>query len=309
RWRPALTAALPFEPATMLRGCLAAARGEPFDVPVLTAEALAQAPRDVITMMKVHFDARAGRIEDAAAAFGASAERFLGPACPYMMRVFLGDACARIQGKEYAARLYDLCLPFEGRHVVMTPFPAYDGAMDRLLGALANARGERAQARRHYDAAIAMEQKLGATAFVARSRAERDAIAPGSARAAAPAEAAGPPSFVREGDVWLVSFGSESTRVRDADGLRYLAYLVARPDVAVSVLELFAERARAGGETGPSGDAGEVLDRDAIAAYRERARDLRDSLEDAEGRQDRGAAERLFEELAFLEEELSRALG
>jgi non-specific serine/threonine protein kinase len=116
---------------------------------------------------------------------------------------------------------------------------------------------------------------------------------------------------VQEGETWLVSFGSESVRMKDADGLRYLAYLVARPDVAVPVVELFGERAKAGGETGASGggDAGEVLDREAIAAYRERARELRESLEEAEGRHDHGAAERARKELEFLEQELSRAVG
>jgi hypothetical protein len=311
RWRPALAATLPLEPAMMLRACLATARGDRFDLSILSPDALAEAPRDVITMMKVHIDARAGRVEDAAAAFGASAERFLTPGCPYMARFFLGDACARIRAREYADKLYDLCLPFEGRHVVMTPFPGYDGAMDRLLGALASVRGDHALARRHYDAAIAMEERLGATAFVARSRAERDALAPASTRAAAPAPTARPdvPSFVREGEIWLVSFGSESARIKDADGLRYLAYLVARPDVAVPVNELFAERARAGGDAAPSGDAGEVLDREAVASYRERARELRESLDDAEARHDQGAAERSRNELAFLEQELSRAVG
>jgi hypothetical protein len=104
--------------------------------------------------------------------------------------------------------------------------------------------------------------------------------------------------------------GSERTRVKDADGFRYLAYLVARPNVPVPAAELFAERASARGEASPpSGDAGEVLDRTAIARYRARAGDLREALAEAEARNDRGALAAAQAELAFLEEELSRGVG
>jgi non-specific serine/threonine protein kinase len=52
-----------------------------------------------------------------------------------------------------------------------------------------------------------------------------------------------------------------------------------------------------------------VLDDKAIASYRARARDLREALEEAEARNDRGALEAARAELAFLERELSRAVG
>jgi hypothetical protein len=87
RWRPALAAALPIDPALMLRVCLAAARGEPF-VFSLPPDLPAEAPRDVLAMMKLFFDARAGHASEAAAAFGAVAPRILGPGCPYMVRAF-----------------------------------------------------------------------------------------------------------------------------------------------------------------------------------------------------------------------------
>jgi tetratricopeptide (TPR) repeat protein len=308
RWRPAMAAALPIDPVLILRMSRAAARREAFDHTVGPGEVASEAH----AVFKVFFDARAGRLEQATAALRVIIQPIGTAEWSYMHRILLGDACGRTHAREYAGRLYELCLPFEGRHIVMTPFPSYDGAMDRLLGALANVRGDRPAALRHYDAAIAMEEKLGAAPFAARSRDERDALAPASPRtsATAPAPSAARPTFLQQGDVWLVAVCDESTHMKDADGLRYLAYLVARPDVGVAVVELFGERAGAQGEAStPSGDAGEVLDREAIAAYRERARDLREALEDAEARNDRGAAERAKEELAFLEQELSRAVG
>jgi tetratricopeptide (TPR) repeat protein len=311
RWRPAVAAALPMDPAMILRMSLAAARREAFDYTALGTPG--EVPPESFAVFRAFFDARAGRLEQASAALRVIIQRIGTAEWSYMMRILLGDACARTHATEYADHLYELCLPFEGRHIVMTPFPAYDGAMDRLLGALAHVRGDRNASLRHYEAAIAMEEKLGAAAFVARSRDERDALfGPASARASVPAStpSAARPTFVQQGDVWLVTFCDESTHVKDADGLRYLAYLVARPDVGVAVVELFGERAGVRGETAtPSGDAGEVLDREAIAAYRERARDLRESLEDAEARNDMGAAERAKTELSFLEQELSRAVG
>ena len=51
-------------------------------------------------------------------------------------------------------------------------------------------------------------------------------------------------SFAREGETWLVGFGDESTRLKDADGLRYLAYLVARPMVPAVLLDDGPFRAR-----------------------------------------------------------------
>lgn len=300
RWQPATASALPLDPVVIVRMNLALARGAPVTLP--------EVPHELRPMMRLFFDARAGRIAEAAAAFPAIADRMLEGEVWYMTRYYLGDTCGRIGATSYADRLYELCAPFAGRHVVWTPLPGYDGAMDRILGSLAAVRGERGAALRHFDAAIAMEERLGAKPFAARSRRERAAIAPPSARV--PEAIGAVPSFVREGETWLVSFGDEHARVRDADGLRYLAHLVARPDVGVPVVELFAERAAARGEIAPpSGDAGDVLDREAVTRYRARARELRDRLEEAESRQDRGAVDAAQAELAFLEEELSRAVG
>jgi non-specific serine/threonine protein kinase len=52
-----------------------------------------------------------------------------------------------------------------------------------------------------------------------------------------------------------------------------------------------------------------MLDRDAIVAYRARARDLRASIDEAATRHDDGAAEIARRELAFLEDELRGAIG
>jgi len=301
RWLPASGTAWPFDPVIVLRlNHFFVAGGTPPPTPE-------NIPKPIAELFRVAIAAGAGRIDEAAAAFPTLADMLLGGEVWYVARFQLAEICARIGAKAYADRLYDLCSPFAGRHVVWTPLPGYAGAADSRLAALANLRGDTKTAIRHYDDAIAMEEKLGATALAKRTREERAKVAPPSRSVPA---SVGAPTFTREGETWLVAFGGESTRMKDADGLRYLAFLVARPNVPVPIVELFAERAGAHGEmTPPSGDAGEVLDREAVASYRARAKDLREALAEAEAHADRGGVERATKELAFLERELSRGLG
>jgi tetratricopeptide (TPR) repeat protein len=293
--------AWPVDPFTILRLNLFAAGGGP------RPETFTGAPPPLHALMEASVVAREGRLAEAAAALSGIASALMqGDQIGFNIFVLVGDIAARVGSKPHAERCYELALPFEGRHVVLAPLPGYDGAVDRLLGALANVRGDRAAALRHYDRAIALEEQLGAAPFAARSRAERARLAPSVVTVDLRAR----PTLIREGETWLSTFGDESTRLKDADGLRYLAYLLARPNVPVPVVELFGERAGARGEPAPAtGDAGDALDRDAIASYRERARDLRELLAEAEARNDRGAVERARTELAFLEEELSRSVG
>ena len=64
-----------------------------------------------------------------------------------------------------------------------------------------------------------------------------------------------------------------------------------------------------GDEVGDAGDAGAVLDAEAVQSYRRRLLDLRDELEEAEARADTGHAEVAREEIDHLTQELARAVG
>jgi hypothetical protein len=86
--------------------------------------------------------------------------------------------------------------------------------------------------------------------------------------------------------------------------MQYLARLVAQPDAAVHVLEL------AGSSEHPDrGDAGEVLDSNAIRAYRSRLDELRDVIDEAKARGDAEAAERARDEMEAIAQELGRGSG
>jgi tetratricopeptide (TPR) repeat protein len=126
-------------------------------------------------------------------------------------------------------------------------------------------------------------------------------------------------SFLREGDYWSVVFEGRTVRVRDLKGMRYLAQLLAHPGREFHVLDLVAaegggvaqiERGQAVGLSHSApGDAGEMLDVPAKAAYRRRLAEIEDDIEQARALGDIERAAQADTERDFLVRELSRAVG
>jgi hypothetical protein len=112
--------------------------------------------------------------------------------------------------------------------------------------------------------------------------------------------------FRQEGEYWTITRPGAVIRLRDTVGLHLLARLLGHPDQEFAAVDL------AGG-CGPTSaawsDAGQMLDRRAIAGYRTRLESLRAELEDAVERNDEGRAEHARAEIEFLAAELSRAVG
>ena len=140
--------------------------------------------------------------------------------------------------------------------------------------------------------------------------------------------------FTREGEYWTVGYGGKSFRLKDSKGLGYLAHLLRHPATESHVLDLVGGIAgqrelnenesdaaahglprgdedlkKAGIHIGSLGDAGEMLDEQAKAAYRRRLSELREDLEEAKERGNVERAERAEQELDALTRELSRAVG
>lgn len=97
----------------------------------------------------------------------------------------------------------------------------------------------------------------------------------------------------------LARVGGASCRVKTTKGVELLARLTAEPSREHHVLDLVG----ADGAV-DAGDAGEVLDKSAIAAYRARVLELRRALDEAESWDDGVRAERIRDELEALESEL-----
>jgi hypothetical protein len=135
--------------------------------------------------------------------------------------------------------------------------------------------------------------------------------------------------FRREGEYWTVCYEGSVLRLRDAKGLRHLARLLADPGREFRAVDLEAAdgqaapaarlrsrlRSRAGrGERGlvarrDLGDAGELLDATAKAAYQARLTELEEELEEAEQFNNPARATKARQERDFLVQELARAVG
>ena len=157
----------------------------------------------------------------------------------------------------------------------------------------------------------------------------------GSTRADGPgpgARAAQRGLFYKEGEFWTVGYDGRALRLKDSKGLGYLAHLLRYPSAEFHVLDLVGgiatqhdqgetdQEARglprgdeglegAGIHVASLGDAGEMLDDQAKAAYRRRLSDLREELEEAKELGNVERAERAEREIDSLTRELSRAVG
>jgi len=131
--------------------------------------------------------------------------------------------------------------------------------------------------------------------------------------------------FQREGEYWTVAFDGSVVRLKDSKGLRHLARLLADPGRELHATDLeaadsgsaqpAASWSRGGAGIGELevrpdlGDAGELLDAEAKAAYKARLDDLQEELDEAERFNDAARASKAREEREFLVRELARAVG
>lgn len=180
---------------------------------------------------------------------------------------------------------------------------------------LTGGAADRARAEPLLSSALAIAQELGLAGAAARARALSDSAAlrpaPDPGHAQEPLEGV----FQRDGDGWLVGLGPDRVRLSHRKGLRYLAMLLARPGQTVHVLEL--GDSAAGADEAPRslttrrtlGDAGPAIDARTHGAYRQRLRELRAELQQAEDWADEGRRQRLEAEIAALSEQLTSAYG
>jgi hypothetical protein len=170
------------------------------------------------------------------------------------------------------------------------------GCVDASLAALARMLGRPEAARRHLDAAVALNAAAGAA--LVEGIADRTA-----ARTTAEPAAPDRGTFRREGEVWTLSYGGRAVRLRDTKGLRDLAALLAAPGRELAVHELTGTPVTSG--AAPM----ELADRTAIDAYRRRLIELDADRAEAEAMHDPVRAERAAVERAALVDELSAVTG
>ena len=254
--------------------------------------------------------------------------------------VMLAELAYLQEDERLAELVYPLLLPFAPRNMVFGMSAASYGSAERYLGMLAATLRRPEDASRHFEAALAANTRLGARPLVAYTRAdlgrlllelgaksdrvragelldaaERTAVEldmprlrariarlPRSAPAPKSAPAAAATAILRrDGTSWIVGYGGRSFTLPDMKGLGYLATLVASPGREFHAIDL--------GGGSDLGDAGEMLDAEAKARYKERLADLQEELEEAQQFNDLERAARAEHEIGFLTDELGRAVG
>lgn len=110
--------------------------------------------------------------------------------------------------------------------------------------------------------------------------------------------------LTREGELWRVERNTHVFHLKDTRGLSMLARLVAEPGREQHVLTLGTE-----GDPGQLGDAGEVLDPEAIRQYRERLEALRERETDADALGDTARADLARTEIDAIARELANGVG
>ncbi len=125
-------------------------------------------------------------------------------------------------------------------------------------------------------------------------------------------------TFRREGDYWTLSWGHHVVRLRNAKGLHYIAYLLAKPGRQILACELAAAGTATGdqqasidrGATAADlGDAGGLLDAKAREQYGRRMDELGAELAHAVQLNDVGRAGHLRSELEALHDQIVAAVG
>jgi hypothetical protein len=135
--------------------------------------------------------------------------------------------------------------------------------------------------------------------------------------------------FCKMGDLWTISYKGWTIYLKEAKGLHYLAFLLQHPGQEWPVMEIIRQfgkpqidsigqiYSRIGAmqleaehlTCSNLGDAGEMLDSQAVADYRRRLNDLQKELKEAQQCNNLARASEVREEMDFIARELAVALG
>jgi hypothetical protein len=228
---------------------------------------------------------------------------------PFPWMSVLGETALMLGDHAHAERVYEALAEHAGANSFF--WGAYGsmafGPLERVAGDLARMLGRPGEARRWYDKALAIGERMEAPAITALAERGLAALGPGAAPASARARARAASidgiSLRREGDMWTVTSSTGlALHLKDSKGLSYLSHLVARPGQELHVTEL-------ADLSDVSADAGTVLDGKAKAAYKERLESLREEREEARRFGDPARAAAAEAGIDALAEQLAGAVG
>jgi len=227
---------------------------------------------------------------------------------------FLGVLAATERDAERAATHFEAALVENARLGACPALARTQYEYARLLHAR-RGTGDDARAAALRAAALELAAGCGMTRLRTELM-ELDVAAPAEAVAADAPDQPRPGSAAQavlrhDVDFWIVGYGPESFQLKDTKGLTLLQTLLRHPGREFHVLDLAGggESVSEGSGREAAGDAGELLDPAARAAYKRRLEDLQDALEEARRFNDLERAARAEHEIGFLTDELARAVG
>ena len=224
-----------------------------------------------------------------------------------------------------------LLTPYAGRGVIDAGGVAFVGVVDAALARAGAVLDRPDDAARWSASADAAYRRIGATWLLhtpatAPSRQADPPVgahgarvgsaggqAPSATRPSAPHSDRAEPRVLHlrpGGDgIWWVGRDGGPSAVRDVRGLHYLHLLLSRPGLDVPALALSDAVAGNLDARAVDGDAGPLLDRQALAAYRSRLGELDDELAEARAHADLAREQRLDREREALLDQLRAATG
>jgi tetratricopeptide (TPR) repeat protein len=198
---------------------------------------------------------------------------------------------------ELVETITPLLMPYAGRAVINAGAVMFHGVTDDTLSRACERLGDPERAAALREKALETYSRIGASWW--RERLDAHAPAAGEpARSTSMTLRPGPAG------VWFVGRGSEESAIPARRGLEHLHALLRHPGTEVPALRLAG-----GAETVEQAGLGEVIDDQALTAYRRRLAEIDTELDDADAWGDATRGERLAAERDALLAELSAATG
>ena len=215
--------------------------------------------------------------------------------------VSLTEVAAAVGAAELTSHAIDLLRPYAGRAVVNAGAVTFEGVIDDYLAQACTALDLTEEAARFERVAAAAYERLDASWWAAR-QVPRDARPPASATTALHLH---PTST----GMWLVGPDDRAVAVRESKGFTYLRTLLRNPGVPVTALALSAAALGNTGRVVAEGGLGDVIDRQALDAYRRRLSDIDAELDEADRWSDDARAAALAVERDAVLEQVAVATG
>jgi hypothetical protein len=208
----------------------------------------------------------------------------------------LTEVAAATGAKSLAEQSIPLLKPYAGRGVVNAGGVAFTGVVDDYLRLASRALGRDHDAQGWAAGAANAYERMGATWWLHRDRhvPQRRGVV-----------------HLRPGEdgIWWVGHDGALSAVRDIKGLHCLRMLLERPGTDIPALDLSDAVAGHPGAGLADADTGELLDRQALASYRQRLTEIDDDLDEARSWDDIERGAKLEAERDALIEQLRAATG